>query len=137
MIRQVITLTLSPGNEFGFIFPNELNSIYQGNIYYSLISNKRNDLDNLYYFNALSNEEIIQTELIKLKNNIFKVNVKEHGEFYFYATAVIGQYNKYHGKNIKWDQNWKIHVLTCLNFGFLELESRRSGFCFIGSSLNE
>lgn len=127
-----MAISIFSGIELGFVFSDETELTDTQSVLYSVAKLPSEPYLELYQFRAIVGDQIQNLQLKRYKNNIYVVNTKELGNYYFQLIEINPVWNNYRGNQKKWDKELKFTFLNCLNFQQLELASRRNILTFIG-----
>jgi hypothetical protein len=122
----------SPKKE-GLIFPNELlkNTYSPGIWAIDLDRYQRYIREDIYSFDAVDKEEIVNTKLIKINPHVFQVDSR-HGKFFFRIIQLHYRYNKYIGNSNLINKENVLYQVVSMDIPKLNKLCLEEKFFFVG-----
>lgn len=115
----------------GLVFPAELQpESYSPGIWAVAIKTK-DKFPETFEFDAVNDNQITSTKLIKVSRSVYQVDIEKHGKFFFRINRLFHTYENYVGNSKLIEQNCRLYQLTSMDIQKLE-RSCDNGFFFVG-----
>ena len=115
----------------GLVFPSELEPESYSLGIWAVAIKRGNRFPEIIEFDAVNDNQITSTKLVKVSRSLYQVDTKIHGKFFFRINHIFNRYNNYVGKSKLIDQNDSLFQLTSIDIQKLEITCDK-GFFFVG-----
>jgi len=115
----------------GLVFPSELDPDNYSPGIWTIAIGRQDRLPDSFGFDAVNNNQIITTRLIRVNRSVYKVESEKHGKFFFRISRIFFRFDRYVGNSKLINPEDRIYQLTSMDVQKLERTCDK-GFFFVG-----